>query len=496
MSLGWRLILSYIIIIVISLLLAFVTLILISRPLQTRLIRRQLSMHIRQIGPEINNLYNQSKSPENVIQQLNLLNTDGNRRLIFLDPGGVILADSQNSWAGHQLTLPEDNGRGFITAIFNDATGRPFIYVAAPVGTPDQHAGYVAAVAPQPPTLPNIVTDLGWGFVAAGLVALLVSLLLSIFTARSIALPLQGIAAVAGAVAAGDYEHRLSETGLPEIKRVTASFNLMLERVEVSQRVMRDFVSNVSHELKTPLTSIQGFSQALMEGATQDEETRRRAASIIHQEATRMSRLVEDLLDLARIDAGQIVMNKTPLDLAQMLTNTVNRLLPQAVQKQVEIVKKWGKLPAVVGDGDRLAQVFTNLLDNAVRHTPAGGAVTIMSNIATGLPRPRRTRAGLIQLDATTTISERGDFVEISIIDTGPGISSEDLARIFERFYQVDKSRKRGRGAGLGLAITKEIVDAHGGYLRAESIEGVGAKFTVVLPITEADVLTLVSARR
>jgi two-component system OmpR family sensor kinase len=314
-------------------------------------------------------------------------------------------------------------------------------------------------------------------------------------------LPLQRIAMAAGAVAAGDYAHRLQERGPPEVKRVAASFNVMVGQVESSQRAIRDFVSNVSHELKTPLTSIQGFSQAIMEGATQDEAAQRRAASIIHQEASRMARLVEDLLDLARIDSGQVVMHKTPLDLSQILSSTIEHLLPQAAQKQVELVNKLDKLPHVVGDGDRLAQVFTNLLDNALHHTPRGGRVTITSNLARGLPRPRRVRPGSVRADVTTAPAARGDFVEISIADTGPGIPPDDLSRIFERFYQVDKSRQHGRGTGLGLAIAKEIIEAHGGYIRAQSgfakqsETGEGTKFTVILPLTEADASTLISSR-
>jgi signal transduction histidine kinase len=363
------------------------------------------------------------------------------------------------------------------------------------------------------------MAELGGGFLVAGAVALLVSLFLGILIARSIALPLQRIARAAGAVAAGDYTHRLQASGPPEVKRVAASFNVMIGQVESSQRAIRDFVSNVSHELKTPLTSIQGFSQAIMEGATQDEAAQRRAASIIHQEASRMARLVEDLLDLARIDSGQVVMDKIPLDLTQILLSTVERLLPQAAQKQVELVKKWDKLPPVVGDGDRLAQVFTNLLDNALHHTPQGGRVTITSKLARGLPRPRRVRPGSVRTDVSTAPSARGDFVEISIADTGPGIPPDDLSRVFERFYQVDKSRQHGRGTGLGLAIAKEIIEAHGGYIRAQSgfaaqsgftaqsgfatqsgsatqsEAGEGTKFTVILPLTEADASTLISSR-
>ncbi len=491
MSLSWRLIISYIVIILVTLTLAFITLILIARPIQNRLVTVRLATQSRLAGRQLNNLFRQGISIDRVLQQLSNRVANSNSHLIFVDTHGTVLADSRNAWAGQQLDIPNSE-----TGSFNDPNGQAFMYAATPVGPQDRQAGYVVALANRAPVLPNLVTEFGWGFVLAGVVALFVSLLLGILITRSIALPLQKIAGAAGAVAAGDYEHRLPEKGPPEIKRVAASFNVMAGQVEASQQATRDFVSNVSHELKTPLTSIQGFSQAIMEGATQDEVARRRAAGIIHHEAARMSRLVEDLLDLARIDSGQVVMRKTPLDLSQILSSTVERLLPQAVKKDVKLATDWDRLPQIVGDGDRLAQVFTNFLDNAVKHTPSGGRVAIKGTIAKGLPRLRRMQAGLALRDATTTRSERGDFVEVNISDTGPGIPPDDLARIFERFYQVDKSRKRGRGTGLGLSIAKEIIEAHGGYVRAESIPEVGTKFTVFLPITEADAQTLISARR
>jgi signal transduction histidine kinase len=500
MTLTWRLFLSYIVVILVSLVLAFITLLLVSRPIQNRLTRARLLVETRQAVNRINFLYRQGASTAAVVEQLQAAPAEDDPRLVLLSPQGQVLADTRGEWVGQQLPLPipavdEAKLRPEI-ANFTMPNGQSFASGLAVVGPKENRAGFVAVVEPASGGVPLVVRELGWGFMAAGMVALLVSLLAGVVIARSIAGPLQQIAAAAGTVAAGDYEHRLAESGPPEIKRVATSFNLMISRVEDSQRAMRDFVSNVSHELKTPLTSIQGFSQAMQEGATHDETARRRAAGIIHQEAARMARLVEDLLDLARIDSGQIVMRKTPLDVNQILASTVDRLLPQATQKQIQLIQQGDKLPAVTGDGDRLAQVFTNLLDNAVKHTPAGGQVTLTRQVVRGLPRPRRVRAGLVQPNATTAMSERGNFVEVSITDTGPGIPPDDLARIFERFYQVDKSRKRGKGAGLGLAISKEIIEAHGGYVRAESTPGSGTKFTVLLPLAEADAATLISARR
>jgi signal transduction histidine kinase len=498
MSLRSRLIISYIVIICVCLLLAFVTFILVARPLQNRLLSRQLIFQTRQAAFRLNTLYRQGVSPDRIVSRLNDLSDQGRTRLLLLDAQGTVLADSQGVWPGQQVPLPppRDDTNTPQTGTFNSPAGSTILYAVLPVGPEDSRDNYVAAIAPRASAPIGLLAELGWGFIVAGGVAWLVSLVLGLIIARSIALPLQQIAVAAGAVAAGDYEHRLEEMGPLEIKRVAGSFNLMIEQVEASQQAIRDFVSNVSHELKTPLTSIQGFSQAIMEGATQDEAARRRAAGIIYEEAGRMARLVEDLLDLARIDSGQVVMQKMPLDLNQILNGAIERLLPQAAQKQIKLARQWKHLPQVLGDGDRLAQVFTNFLDNAVRHTPRGGRIIISGRIVQGLVRPRRIRPGQVRSEARTTTSERSDFVEVSIADTGPGLSPEDLARIFERFYQVDKSRKRGRGTGLGLAITKEIVEAHGGYVRAESVEGGGARFTVLLPITEADVLTVVSARR
>lgn len=496
MSLTWRLIISYIVVIAIALALAFVTLALVARPIQNRLQTVRLAAQSKSVARQLNTAAQRGLSVQEMAERMSRLSPDSDARLILLDPQGAVLADTENSWLNQTLTLPQQGDTVRSGGTLTGPDDQRVTFATTPIGPENAPMGTLLAVTSAAPALPRFITELGWGFVLAGLVAGLVSLLASVLIARSFALPLQKIAAATGGIAAGDYSRRVPEKGPPEVRRVAASFNVMAHQVDAGQQAMRDFVSNVSHELKTPLTSIQGFSQAILEGATPDEATQKRAAGIIHAEAHRLSRLVEDLLDLARIDSGQVVMQKTPLDLTKILSHTADRLRPQAQKKAIQLVEQWQTIPPVVGDGDRLAQVFTNLLDNAVRHTPPGGKVTVSTAIARSLPRPRHIQPGGVQNSATTTISERGDFVTVSISDTGPGIPPEELARIFERFYQVDKSRKRGSGTGLGLAIIREIVDAHSGTVRAESVEGVGTKFTVLLPITEADARTLISARK
>lgn len=304
---------------------------------------------------------------------------------------------------------------------------------------------------------------------AAG-IGFLLSLLLAWLVSRWIASPLQRVSVAAMAVAKGDYRQSVKPEGPREVEDVAYSFNAMVQQVQTSQQIQRDFLANVSHELKTPLTSIQGFAQAMLDGAAADDEARGRAAQVIYDESDRLRRLVGDLLDLARIDAGQISFERTPVYLKILLSGIIEKLNLRAREKGVGLENRLPDLPIIIGDGDRLAQVFTNLVDNAIKHTPDGGIVRLQGNIDAG-------------------------WVSIHVDDTGPGIPTEDLSRIFERFYQVDKARRggEGRGVGLGLAISSQIVEAHKGRIVAQSTLGKGSRFTVQLPIVRPEDKTLVS---
>jgi signal transduction histidine kinase len=303
---------------------------------------------------------------------------------------------------------------------------------------------------------------------SAGVVSLLASAALTWLIAHWVAAPLGRMARASKAVAAGEYNQQLPLSGPEEVQSLAAAFNEMVQRVKVSRQAQRDFLANVSHELKTPLTSIQGFAQAILDGTMREEGDQQRAASVIYDESERLRRLVEDLLDLARIDAGQVDFERQPIDMGALLSAVVERLSIRTTEGSVRIESRLPQLPTLIGDGDRLAQVFTNLLDNAKKNTPMGGVVTLRGDVESG-------------------------WISLHIDDTGPGIPPDELSRIFERFYQLDKSRSGGRdrGVGLGLAISREIVQAHGGRLVAQSTLGRGSRFTVQLPIIRSNDTTL-----
>jgi signal transduction histidine kinase len=301
----------------------------------------------------------------------------------------------------------------------------------------------------------------------AGLVTLVVSIILSILMARWIASPLQRIALAARGIAQCEYQ-RISPDGPREVKELATAFNDMAQRVQTSQQSQRDFVANVSHELKTPLTSIQGFAQAILDGTVNTPESVEKAAGIIRSEAERMYRLVMELLTLARLDAGTANFERGPVNLTDLLQSVVEKMAPQARAANVSLETSLASIPAVLGDGDRLSEVFTNLVDNALKYTPEGGQVAISARA-------------------------NGSWDEISVADTGSGLTPEEQARIFERFYQADKSRQKaagpgsGSGAGLGLAIAREIIQAHGGTIQVISVPGKGSNFITRIPAARPD---------
>jgi signal transduction histidine kinase len=388
-------------------------------------------------------------------------------RILLLDPDGKVVGDSRD----HQTSLPSEAAMQALTVTrgrYRDKTGAQWLFVSQPIEN-----GYVLLVLAPRPAVRALAAFLGNDLIRpliqAGLAALALSIVLSYLIARWIARPLDRMALSARAVAEGDYTRDLAIAGPQEVESLGKAFGEMIRQVEASQQSQRDFVANVSHELKTPLTSIQGFAQAILDGTATDQGAREHAAQVIYDESDRLKRLVEELLDLARIDAGQVAFKRERVDLNAILVNVIERLGLKAQEASVNLQNLVPALPTVVGDGDRLAQVFTNLVDNAIQHSQQGGRVRIMGDSQPG-------------------------WVTIHVEDEGSGIPNAELSRIFERFYQMDKARS-GRGSGLGLPISREIIRTHKGDLSVMSEPERGSRFTVRLPLVRSDDSTLQSRR-
>jgi signal transduction histidine kinase len=312
---------------------------------------------------------------------------------------------------------------------------------------------------------------------AAGLATLLAGGI-GLFLAGGIARPLAALTLAADRLRAGDFDHPIGVEGRDELAQLAGSFASMRERMKNVEAMRTRFVSDVSHELRTPLTAIKGITETLQEGAIEDRQARGRFLDTIEAETDRLIRLVNDLLMLSRADSQRHQLRQQQVDLKAVMNSTYQLFSTQLQEKGIE----WFKMVppgdlTVHADPDRLAQLLSNLLDNACAHTPAQGEIWITAgqiHAQGGSMQPGRDRRRAFptpaDLPAPGAPLEDGAWLLLTIRDTGAGISATDLPHVFERFYRADKSRARGYGgSGLGLPIAKSLVEAHGGHIWLES---------------------------
>ncbi|MBI5211498.1 MAG: HAMP domain-containing protein [Elusimicrobia bacterium] len=283
----------------------------------------------------------------------------------------------------------------------------------------------------------------------------------------SLGRPLHDIREAAEKIAAGDFSARVGPVPGDEHRQLAAALDKMaariqddLARLESMERMRRDFVANVSHELRTPLAAVKAYAETLVSGEPRDAATRAEFCREIEGSADRMARLVDDLLTLSALESGARSPAKEPVSVMRVAAEVVAALMPLAQRKRIVLrLDPFPDMPSVQADRGQLKQVFTNLIDNAVKYTPEAGVVRVGAAVA-------------------------GREVRLSVEDTGAGIPAEHIPRIFERFYRVDKARSRELGGtGLGLAIVKHIVEAHGGAVAVESEPGRGSTFRFSLPL-------------
>jgi signal transduction histidine kinase len=366
-----------------------------------------------------------------------------------------------NNYFLEELTLPLDNAEQTKYQVVATRIGQnaPNLFGLEPRTREPRLVEYwLVAIFPTP-IATNVAGELLRILLVAGTVALLVSLLVSWLLARSLTRPLVKVTRASQALAKGDYSYRVVPEGSIETLKLAESFNTMADEIANSQRIQRELIANVSHELRTPLTAIKGFSQAMVDGVLKKPEDFTYPAELIHTETERMIRLVNSLLDLSRLESGQTIIAKDELELGNILDRSVMSFQNRAGLAEIKLLSDYGYNLYLLGDHDRLRQVFNNLIDNALRYTPTGGSITVA---------------------AYCTAQQ----VVAKVSDSGSGIPNEDLAHVFERFYQADKSRsKTSGGLGLGLAICKEIINAHGGKIEVQSELEQGTTFVITLPL-------------
>ncbi len=366
-------------------------------------------------------------------------------RLVLVDTAGTVVADSAKLLLGTPLGSKNPQIVAVIT------------FRGVPVGT-------LRSVPPSEPPPPGFeaffLASVNRWLMAGVLVACLAGGVLSLALSRQVVKPIAALTTAAREMEKGDLTQRVQHVANDEIGELGHAFNAMADALQRGEALRRNMVSDVAHELRTPLSNIRGYLEALRDGVIQADAA---VIASLHEEALMLSRLVEDLQELSLAEAGQLKLQRQPADLRSVIQQAVDVMQPEAADKKLKLSADLpADLPLVDADCERIGQVLRNLLANALAYTSEGGSVIIAAQA-------------------------KGPQIELSVRDTGTGIGPQDLPYVFERFYRADKSRARKTGgSGLGLAIVKQLVEAHGGHVWAESALGAGSTFSFTLPVTEA----------
>lgn len=390
---------------------------------------------------------------------------------------------------GAPVTLADASGRIVATAqpnlIDHQITEVPDLGLAIPVlGDKGRTIGtvYVGRSMAQQRADEAFLVSVTRSLIAAGLLVALAALGLGVLLARSISRPLDEMSRAAAQIRRGNYAVRVSPRGGNEVTALAQAFNQMAAGINHLEQMRRDLVANVSHDLRTPLTVIRGYLEGLRSGRIADRRSAELAFDAMHTETARLLRLVDDLNQVAAFESGALLLDRRPVNIAALVENVSARAAPLANAKSVILSHTAApNLLPVSLDPELIEQALLNLLENAIRHTPAGGVVSIQCTV-NGEQFPTAHRS--LSTDHCSLNTDH--CLLLTVTDNGEGIPPEHLPHIFERFYRGDHARSREKGgAGLGLAIVRAIIRAHGGEVSAESggVPGGGSTFRLQLPI-------------
>lgn len=388
------------------------------------------------------------------------------QRLILVDADGRVVRDSEGELTGTALSKEQL------------AAGAPITVKGEQVGT----VLVVSSASTLPATpagefLSGVNRSLVLAVLAAGAIALVLGGLLFF----QITSPIRRLTTAASGIAAGDLSQRVETHSQDELGQLAQTFNRMADSLAQAEAQRRQLVADVAHELRTPISVLQANLEAIQDGVLPLDAEQ---VASLHEETIHLSRLVTDLRLLSLAEAGQLKLARTEIDVAQLIDKTVARLKPQAAEKGIALRVELpvSPLPFVLADADRITQVIANLVENALRHTPAGGEIVVQADISGEEKAAARSSKGRQQA-----------MVLVAVSDTGSGIRAEAIPHIFDRFYRVDGSRTRvSGGSGLGLAIVRHLVEAHGGQIWVESPLGrlpdgldYGTRISFTLPVLQ-----------
>ena len=367
------------------------------------------------------------------------------QRIILTDTNGIVVADSDDIVMGESYR-PNLQGQILNPPWRPDGIGTLYV-------TPQSSAELEFA------SLQITFKAVGLFFIWGGLIAAAIALIMTFFLSRRILAPVKSLTSTARLLGRGDFSQRVDVNDRSELGELADTFNLMAGSLERTERLRRDMIADAAHELRTPLSNIRGYLEAIRDGVVKpDAETIRS----LDEEAIILSRLADDLQELSLAEAGELKLNCRTEDSTMLIQQAVGARDAQATARGISLSAELStELPPVKVDSHRISQVLRNLLENAIAHTPEGGTISV-------------------------TARTKDNWLEISVTDNGEGIPPEDLPNIFERFYRVDRSRTRTTGGnGLGLTIAKRLVEVHGGKITARGEPGKGSCFSFTVPVAE-----------
>jgi len=446
-SLQFRLLLAFALVVVVTIGATFFFIFHTTRSQISQFEQRAEDMRVGRIEVELSRYYYQQGNWEGIQPFVEQWGNIHGERIILTDNQGAVVADSQGDLLGEPYQA--------------DAPGRviSFPWEEAAIGT------FYVTPEPSPGlgliSLQILYLTIGRFFLWGGLVAVAIAVALTFFLSRRTLSPVKALTSAAKRLGRGDFSQRVQIKDKSELGELARTFNSMAGDLERAEKLRQNMVADVAHEIRTPLSNIQGYLEALRDGVIKPDA---KAIRSLYEEASLLSRLVDDLQELSLAEAGELKLVRRAEDIGELIRQAVAAVEAQEKAKGLSLaVELPEELPPVNIDSRRIGEVLRNLLENAVAHTGKGDTIKVTAR----------------QLDK---------LVEISVADSGEGIPARELPNIFERFYRVDKSRARATGgSGLGLTIARRLVEAHGGRIEVQSEPGKGSRFAFTVPVAEPD---------